>query len=67
MSKINIRCDECNKVHSVQRTSEIPPEVKSLSCNWCVECEDNATDYYKEEQHLIEDFNDINPNQLTLL
>ena len=47
--KIKIKCNGCNKIHDVERTSDIPNDVIALSCNWCPECSDSATDYYTEQ------------------
>jgi len=46
---INIKCRRCGKVYEVERTSEIPKDVKSLECNFGPCCEDYMTDYYKEK------------------
>ena len=59
--KIKIKCKGCHKVHDVERTSEIPNDVIHLTCNWCPECSDTATDYYNEEyvyEELIE-YNEV--------
>ena len=53
--RINIKCRTCNKVHDVVRTEEIPRQAISLECNWCVECEDKAKDYYQEFNIFKED------------
>ena len=46
---IKIECQNCERVHKVYRTEEIPREVKSLKCNFCPSCQDEMTDNYKEE------------------
>lgn len=63
MSKvtINLTCDTCNKVHVVDRSSEIPGWVIALACNWCPCCEDQADGYW-EERYLPENEGDDPPN-----
>lgn len=48
MKTIKIICEHCNQVFEVRCTSEIPNDVKSLGCNWCPACEDEADEYYHE-------------------
>lgn len=66
MTKINITCDTCHKVHEVRRTDEIPPEVTELFCNWCPECEDEAEDYYDEKYGYNPIPDPTDPNQIAL-
>ncbi len=68
MAKINVHCDTCKKMHTVDRTEEIPDEVVALKCNWCPGCEDQAQDYYMEDYLTYEPFHPdlIPPNQLNL-
>lgn len=51
MKSIEIQClnDECGKKHEVDRTKEIPANVKSLTCNWCPDCESTAKEDYFED------------------
>jgi hypothetical protein len=48
LGTIEIHCDGCKAIHTVQRTLDIHPRAKRLGCNWCPKCEENATDYYQE-------------------
>jgi len=66
MSVIVIECENCGLKHGVNRTVEIPDDVTSLSCNWCPECEDDATDYYTEKYIYTVIPEPIDPNQLSL-
>jgi ssDNA-binding Zn-finger/Zn-ribbon topoisomerase 1 len=70
MTRINITCETCGKVHNVIRTSEIPDNVTSLGCNWCPDCEDRAEGYYEEWYNYDEGGNnptpDPDPNQMNL-
>ena len=65
--RIKLLCECCGVVHELPRTDEIPPEVNSLACNFCCECEDKMNDYYNEwyidesELPIVE-----NPNQIQL-
>lgn len=65
--RIKLHCKCCGKVHDLPRTEEIPEEVGSLQCNFCIECEDKMDDYYNEwyieesELPVI-----VDPNQITL-
>jgi len=65
MSKINVKCEGCGKIHNLNRTEEIPEDVVSLICNWCIECEDMAKDYYAE-RYCYEEEPINNPNQQSL-
>lgn len=67
-TKIDITCKNCGDTYSVDRTDEIPENVKKLLCNFCPICPED--DYYEEDyvyyelgelQQVIE-----NPNQLNL-
>lgn len=72
MEKINLTCDLCDTVHSVDRTNEIPKDVISIVVNWCPVCSDRAIDLYNEEyiyQYPEESKNVvtiIDPDQLTI-
>lgn len=68
MDKINCKCNGCGKIHSVDRTEEIPEDVVSLVCNWCPICDDTAKDYYMEEYRYyeVEEKKDINQQALEL-
>ena len=66
MPYINIKCENCSHIFSVIKTPEIGINTKSLSCNWCTNCEDDATDYYKETHYLDDIFGEPNPNQTKL-
>ncbi len=63
---IKIKCN-CGKIHEVRRSKEIGPETKSLSCNWCPDCDETATEEYIEIHHETDNFNEPDPNQLKLL
>lgn len=65
MAKINVKCEGCGKVHNLNRTEEIPDDVVSLICNWCIECEDTAKDYYTE-RYCYDEEPINNPNQQSL-
>ena len=65
MVKIKIKCNGCSKTHEVERTHEILDTTKSLSCNWCPMCDNNANEDYFEQQHENE-IEDINSNQLNI-
>ena len=45
---ILIKCKGCKTERMVDRTKEIPDNVKSLGFNWCPDREDKANDYYHE-------------------
>jgi len=68
MINIKLKCNGCDKIHTLNRTNEIPDNIKSLSSNWCPNCEDSANDYYEEFWHENEiDENDTTNNQLKLM
>ncbi len=46
--KILVNCLHCKEVYRVNRTEEIPEEVKQLAVNFCTACDDQADDYYQE-------------------
>lgn len=46
--KINITCDTCHTIHSVDRDDQAPKNAVSMGCNWCPLCEEKAEDYYEE-------------------
>lgn len=48
MSTIKLTCENCNQVHELRKTPELPAHVFFMRCNWCPNCEDDAQDYYKE-------------------
>jgi hypothetical protein len=48
MDRISLTCETCGKVHDLRKTDEIPAHVFFMRCNWCIECEDQAQDYYNE-------------------
>ena len=48
MERIKLTCETCHKVHDLRKTDEIPAHVLFMRCNWCIECEDKAQDYYEE-------------------
>jgi len=66
MRVIVVECENCGLKHGVNRTVEIPDDVTSLLCNWCPECEDDATDYYNEKYVYTPIVEPIDPNQLNL-
>ncbi len=45
---MKLTCEGCQKIHELPRTPEIPKHVVSMCCNWCLNCEDSATEYYRE-------------------
>lgn len=66
MAKIKIHCNGCGSDFETNRTEEIPEDATSLVCNWCPDCEDKATDYYKEEYIYLEIDEIKDPNQQSL-
>jgi len=48
MERIQLTCENCHKVHDLQKTNELPKHVFFMKCNWCPNCEDEAKDYYEE-------------------
>lgn len=46
--RIQLTCETCGKVHDLRKTKELPDHVFFMRCNWCIECEDRAKDYYEE-------------------
>lgn len=48
MSRIQLTCQTCGKVHDLRKTSELPAHVFFMKCNWCPACSDQADDYYSE-------------------
>lgn len=63
---IKMKCESCDNVYVLSKTSELLKETKSMTCNWCPACEDNATEDYKESQHYNEIFGAPDPNQIKL-
>lgn len=44
-------CETCEQEYNVERLVDSPVNAESMKCNWCPECQDNATDYYKESYY----------------
>ncbi len=70
-SEFKLICEASGCVHIMNRTSEIPDHINILRCNWCINCEDKAQDYYNEwwdeEENKIENERiPVAPNQLKL-
>jgi formate dehydrogenase maturation protein FdhE len=66
MNSIPLICHHCGQVHNMNRTSEIPEEAQVIQCNFCMDCEDDMNEYYKEwysDEPLPEP---EDPNQLKL-
>jgi len=59
MVKIKMKCEGCLKIHEVNHTPELLDTTKSLTCNWCPSCEDNATADYFEIEHENEIFGNL--------
>lgn len=66
MSTIKMKCDGCDKIYDLTRTKDILCDTKSMTCNWCSACEDDATEDYCETQHLNDIFGAPDPNQLKI-
>jgi len=46
MATIKIKCSNCNKIHEVFRSNEIPDKALSMGCNMCPDCDgESAFDY----------------------
>jgi uncharacterized protein YbaR (Trm112 family) len=70
MKKIDITCKNCKQTLSVDRTEEIPENVKKLLCNFCPDCQESG-DYYNED-YIYYELGELeqlpkDPNQLKLL
>lgn len=48
MERLQLTCEHCNHVHRLRKTSELPSHVFFMRCNWCILCEDEATEDYNE-------------------
>ena len=71
MKTILITCDTCHRSFTVERSTEIPENVASLACNWCIECEKTnpPSEYWEERYIFYEDkpvIEEIDINQLEL-
>ena len=65
MNTIKLKCENCKRIHEVDRDNDIPEEYKSIRCNWCPECDDEIDDYY-EEWYSINEVEITDPNQTKL-
>jgi NMD protein affecting ribosome stability and mRNA decay len=68
---ITLICEASGCIHELQRTEEIPEHIKIMRCNWCINCESKAQDYYnewwdEEENKKEAERIPIAPNQLSL-
>lgn len=71
MKTFKLHCETCKKYHTMDRTEEIPEHISIVRCNWCINCEDKAQDYYnewwdEEENKREAEKIPIAPNQLNL-
>lgn len=64
-------CETSGCIHELQKTPEVPEHITIMRCNWCINCEDKAQDYYyewwdEEENERENNKIPVAPNQLKL-